>query len=241
MLVPYLGEKSKLAQFITPKVPNDISTYVEPFGGAFGVFFALDFTKFGGVDFIYNDQNYLNFQLFTSLQSDPEFINLVMSTKVDRPFYSGALKRLLIEREPKLISLYWLIILTCSSPYEIGKDSWQGDSEFEIFKLKWRAYQFHVNKISKIHNRDYKDIIRNYDSAETFFYLDPPYYGKEKFYINHNFEESSHGELAKILNSIEGRFILSYFYFHGLEDLYPNCKIEELPTIMGTELLISNF
>lgn len=241
MLVPYLGEKSKLAQFITPKVPNDISTYVEPFGGAFGVFFALDFTKFSGVDFIYNDQNYLNFQLFTSLQSDPEFINLVMSTKVDRSFYSGALKRLLIEKDPKLISLYWLIILTCSSPYEIGKDSWQGDSEFEIFKLKWRAYQFHVNKITKIHNRDYKNIIRSYDSTETFFYLDPPYYGKEKFYINHDFGESSHLELSKILNSIKGRFILSYFHFDGLEDLYPNCKIEELPTIMGTELLISNF
>ena len=33
MLIPYLGEKSKFASFIVPNVPNDISTYVEPFGG----------------------------------------------------------------------------------------------------------------------------------------------------------------------------------------------------------------
>jgi site-specific DNA-adenine methylase len=41
MLIPYLGEKSKFASFIVPNVPNDISTYVEPFGGMFGIFFAL--------------------------------------------------------------------------------------------------------------------------------------------------------------------------------------------------------
>ena len=43
MLIPYLGEKSKFANFIVPNIPTDISTYVEPFGGMFGIFFALDF------------------------------------------------------------------------------------------------------------------------------------------------------------------------------------------------------
>jgi site-specific DNA-adenine methylase len=53
MLIPYLGEKSKFANFIVPNIPNDISTYVEPFGGMFGIFFALDFTKFKDINFIY--------------------------------------------------------------------------------------------------------------------------------------------------------------------------------------------
>ena len=241
MLVPYLGEKSKLAQFITPKVPSNISTYVEPFGGAFGVFFALDFTKFKDVEFVYNDKNSLNYQLFKTLQEDSSFIELVKSTSVDKEYYQFALKNLIFEKDTRLISLYWLVVLTCSSPYQIGKDSWQGNSEFEIFKMKWRAYQYHVEKISHIHNKDYIDIIKNYDSEETFFYLDPPYHGKEKYYINHDFTKESHKELAKTLNRIKGKYLLSYFYFDELEELYPNSKFEELKTIMGTEILISNY
>ena len=67
MLVPYLGEKSKFANFIIPNIPKNISTYVEPFGGMFGIFFALDFTKFNDVKFIYNDKN--NLRLFLGLDS----------------------------------------------------------------------------------------------------------------------------------------------------------------------------
>ena len=38
MIVPYLGEKSKFSNFIKPNIPTDIKTYVEPFGGMFGIF-----------------------------------------------------------------------------------------------------------------------------------------------------------------------------------------------------------
>ena len=240
MLIPYLGEKSKFASFITPNIPKDISTYVEPFGGMFGVFFSLDFTKYKNVNFIYNDANNLNYLLFKSLKSN-EFIELVKSKKVTKEVYLESLKNLFIEKDEYLISLNWLIILTCSSPYEIGKDSWRNDSEFEIFKMKYKAYKYHIDKISEIHNMDYKDIIRKYDSQSTFFYIDPPYMGKEEYYINHNFNKSSHYELADILNNIQGKFLLSYYYFDGIEDLYQNCQMDSKITLMGTEYIIMNY
>ena len=37
------------------------------------------------------------------------------------------------------------------------------------------------------------------------------------------------------------RFLLSYWYFDGIEDLYSWCKIETKSTLMGTEWLIMNF
>jgi site-specific DNA-adenine methylase len=77
MLIPYLGEKSKFASFITPNIPTDISTYVEPFGGMFGVFFSLDFSKFKNVNFIYNEINYLNYNLFDLLRYDIRFIEII--------------------------------------------------------------------------------------------------------------------------------------------------------------------
>jgi len=241
MLIPYLGEKSKFSNFIIPNIPKDFKTYVEPFGGMFGIFFGLDFSKYKDVKFIYNDVNFLNYNLFNQLKTDNDFLSKIRDVKVYKDNYLQSIKNLTLNKDLTELAIDWLIVLTCSSPYEIGRDSWRGDTEFEIFKLKWKAYEPHLMKISEILNTDYKDIINKYDSKETFFYLDPPYMGKEKYYINHDFDKSSHYELASILNSIKGRFALSYYYFDGIEDLYPNCKFEQKKTIMGTEWLIMNY
>lgn len=241
MLIPYLGEKSKFASFITPNIPEDISTYVEPFAGMFGVFFSLNFSKFRDVKFIYNDVNNLNFNLFWLLKNDMRFIEIVKSIKVDKSLYLKSLDDIFQETDKMTKAINWLIVLCCSAPNEIGKNSWRGDTEFEVFKLKWRAYKSHLDKISEILNLDYKEIINKYDSKETFFYLDPPYMGREKYYINHSFSEESHYELASILNNIKGRFVLSYYYFDGIEELYQNFRFESKKTIMGTEWLIMNY
>jgi DNA adenine methylase len=241
MLIPYLGEKSKFASFITPNIPKDISHYVEPFGGMYGVFFSLDFSKFKDVKFVYNDINYLNYNLFYLLRNDLRFIEIVKGIKVDKEKYEKSLKDIFTETDDMTKAINWLIVLTCSAPNSIGKDSWRGDTEFEVFKLKWRAYEPHITKISQIHNLDYKEIINNYDSESTFFYLDPPYMGRENYYINHNFGENSHYELSNLLNNIKGRFLLSYYYFDGIEELYDGCRFEQKKTIMGTEYLIMNY
>jgi DNA adenine methylase len=241
MLIPYLGNKEKFSNFITPNIPSDISTYVEPFGGAMGVFFSLDFSKFRDVKFIYNDINNLNHNLFYLLRYDRRFIEIIKGINVDKEYYEKAIKEIFTETDNMTKAINWLITLTCSAPNSIGKDSWRGDMEFEVFKLKWKAYEPHLMKISEILNEDYKEVIQKYDSKDTFFYLDPPYMGREKYYINHDFDEKSHYELASILNSIEGRFALSYYYFDGIEELYENCRFEQKKTIMGTEWLIMNY
>jgi DNA adenine methylase len=241
MLIPYLGNKEKFSSFITPNIPKDISTYVEPFGGAMGVFFSLDFSKFRDVKFIYNDINNLNYNLFYLLKNDRRFIEIVKGISVDKEYYEKAIKEIFTETDNMTKAINWLITLTCSAPNQIGKDSWRGDMEFEVFKLKWKAYEPHLMKISEILNEDYKEVIQKYDSKGTFFYLDPPYMGREKYYINHDFDKKSHYELASILNRVEGRFALSYYYFDGIEELYDGCRFEQKKTIMGTEWLIMNY
>jgi len=155
--------------------------------------------------------------------------------------HSLTLKNLFNDKDEKQLAVDWLIILTCSSMNKIGQDCWVNDNEFEVFKLKFKAYKHLIDKIENIHNMDYKKIISMYDSESSFFYLDPPYKGKENYYINHNFNCDSHKELADILKNIKGRFLLSYWYFDGIEDLYSWCKIETKSTLMGTEWLIMNF
>jgi DNA adenine methylase len=241
-MIPYLGEKSKFSSFIVPNIPTDISTYVEPFGGLFGIFFNLNHEEFNNVKFIYNDINYLNFNLFNQLKNNGDLIiSEIKDRKIELSDYLISLEGINnIENRLKL-AIDWLIVLTCSSPYEIGKNSWRGSNEFEIFKHKWYSYKERFSKIDSILNMDYKDVISKYDSESTFFYLDPPYKGKESYYINHNFNEGSHYELAKILKGIKGKFLLSYYYFDGIEDLYKGFTFDSKRTIMGTEYLIRNY
>lgn len=241
MIVPYLGEKSKFSNFIKPNIPTDISTYVEPFGGMFGIFFSLDFSKYKNVKFVYNDINYLNYNLFNYLRYDDNFTSYIKDIKITKEKYLEALKSITLNKDNIQLAIDWLIVLCCSSPYEIGKDSWRNDSEFEVFKLKFKAYKYHLDKVDNILNLDYKKVIEKYDSENTFFYVDPPYMGKEKKYINHPFNKESHKELSDVLNNIKGRFLLSYYYFNGLEKLYDNCRFDSKMTIMGTELIIMNY
>ena len=240
MLVPYLGEKSRLSNFIVPHIPTNIKTYVEPFGGAYGIFFSLKFTNFLNTNFIYNDLNPLNYNLFNQLRFNSDFINQIKDIKVDKNYYLDCLSDL--DNSDLFISAKnWLITLCSSKMNKIGEDSWCGDSEFEIFKLKFKAYKYLIDKIESILNLDYKDVFDIYDSPDTFFYLDPPYKGKESYYINHDFCDKSHLELKMRLDKIKGRFLLSYWYFDGLEDLYSGYKIEKKKTFLGTEYLIKNY
>ena len=60
-----------------------------------------------------------------------------------------------------------------------------------------------------------------YDSKDTHFYVDPPYYKTENYYSNHPFSnEKDHLELSKYLKSLKGDFTLSYYYFDNITKYY---------------------
>ena len=59
-----------------------------------------------------------------------------------------------------------------------------------------------------IENLAYGDFIRRYDRVSTLFYLDPPYFGSESHYRRRRFGRADFEQLAAILRSIQGRFIL---------------------------------
>jgi DNA adenine methylase len=237
-LIPYIGEKSLISNFIISEIPLDIKTYVEPFGGAFGVYLSINLERFKDVKFVYNDINHCNHNLFLKLR-EPSFIKTIKRTFVDENLYEKSLSNL-NTNDSDLLAISWLIVLCCSNIKDVGKYSWIGTKKFDLFKIKIRFYDDHLSSIDSLHNLDYKEIIDMYDSSDTFFYLDPPYKGTEDYYINHNFNIDSHKELADVLNKIQGRFALSYYLFDELPELYPNCRFISKKTI-GTEWLIMNY
>jgi DNA adenine methylase len=61
-----------------------------------------------------------------------------------------------------------------------------------------------------IENLDYQECIKRYDSPETLFYVDCPYYGHEHFYGD-TFTQDDHRTLAELLHGIKGKVMVSHY------------------------------
>lgn len=95
-----------------------------------------------------------------------------------------------------------------------------------------------------IEHRDFEEIINEYDSVDTFFYLDPPYFKKEYYYdMEHDVE--FHNRIFDVLKNIKGKFLLSYQNHPYIINLYKsyNIKYNDNDTNMfrSKEILISNY
>ncbi|KHE73169.1 DNA adenine methylase [Halobacillus sp. BBL2006] len=78
-------------------------------------------------------------------------------------------------------------------------------------------------KTVMIDNRDFREVVRVYDSPTTLFYVDPPYVDREKYYALTDQDKGEplklHKDLATLMNNIQGKAIISY-YDHPLLDEY---------------------
>jgi DNA adenine methylase len=59
----------------------------------------------------------------------------------------------------------------------------------------------------QIEHQPYQEVLRRYDRPTTFFYCDPPYMGVDLY--QHNFSDEHFVELAALLRSLKGQFLLS--------------------------------
>jgi len=84
-----------------------------------------------------------------------------------------------------------------------------------------------VARINEITAEDYKVVMESYNNPQSFLYIDPPYWGNEKFYDFEKkgvFKKSEHENLARLINESSARIALSYYKFKELEDYYPKDK-----------------
>jgi DNA adenine methylase len=102
-----------------------------------------------------------------------------------------------------------------------------------------------------IENKPYEQFIDRYDKTDTFFYLDPPYYGWEDLYGDDVFQREDFLRLRDILKSSQGKFILSINDVPEIRALFKEFYMERVNTSYSaggadkkkkvTELLIMNY
>ena len=279
-MLSYIGGKSKIGKWIKDYYPTDMETYVETFGGMFWCFFNMDLSKYPNLKrVVYNDFNPLNYNLFLCLQNPSVLLNAVNSIPCqergveDTPsiykeqfnlfqqelFATG----FTINYPDYDVAAKYAYILTSifsgSRPETSGFIDLKGKykSKFLTFrdKLSKPDWIEHFNKISHFRLGDFGDVIDEFDSPKTYFYVDPPYWKTENYYSNHDFDVDDHKRLADKLTSISGKFSLSYYDFDLLSLWYPKetytWEMKEFAKAasatkgktqnMGQELLIMNY
>jgi DNA adenine methylase len=238
-IIGRMGGKKLLKETIVNKFPKDYQnmTYVEPFVGGGSIFFKKD----KSVKDVINDLDsnvidvYKGFQKydFEKIKKDvngsytkEDFIKIKNSNPKNP--YDKFIRNFILFR----ISFY-------ANQSSFGRGS---------INLKHNFGDDLKNVI--ILNTDYKNLIKKYDSKNTFFYLDPPYEGSGKQHYKHS--DIDYEELKNLLENIKGKFLLSINQSKNIKELFNNFNIAKVKTkytnpltggqsIDKTELLISNY
>jgi DNA adenine methylase len=73
--------------------------------------------------------------------------------------------------------------------------------------------------------QDFSKVLLQRQAPTTFFYVDPPYIGTERYYKGFAMED--HRRLAELLNSTPAKVALSYYDHPLVDELYPNWRRAE--------------
>lgn len=223
--ISWIGGKKLLRKEIIQRFPEEkIGRYIEVFGGAAWVLFSKD--RLANME-VYNDAN-------------GDLVNLYRCVK----YHCGELQRelslMLNSRELfyDFASQYNTRGITdiqrAARFFMLIKTSYGSDCRsYGCVKKDINVMIQYLTDIQKrlssvvIENRDFEQLLKVYDKPDSLAYLDPPYYGTERYY-QIQFSKEDHIRLCNALKNIKGKFILSYNDCEFLRDLYKDFSIDEV-------------
>jgi DNA adenine methylase len=239
-MFPYIGGKKQHSKWIDPLFPTNFKTYVEVFGGAFWMYWMSKKTP-AQIN-VYNDFNRHLYNVFTCASTDPKKFEIalknlypsvgnaavfeqfrdqifqVYNTNFVTPDYDLAAKYMFLQTQffTGGLGLHEKTKIYSNPKYK---------SKFYTYTEKF-SQQHYLDRLDVMttENMDCRAVITKYDHADTFFYIDPPYFNLEDYYTKNSFGREDHIELLTQMSAMKGKFALSYYYFKELEDIMPRDK-----------------
>lgn len=247
----WMGGKSQLARRIVEMIPEH-QAYAEVFAGAAWVFFAKPESRFESL----NDRNSDLICFYRVLQNHLE--------EFCRQFKFIVSSREWFEDWNRQLSAGGLTdIQRAARFYYLQRHSFSGEvirrtfgrsthkaPRINLIRLEEELSAVHLRMTRvTIENLPWQEYISRYDSATTFFYLDPPYWGFESIYGQGMFSGRDFSLMAEHLLAIKGKFIMSINDVPKIRSLFHRFKMREAQTTYfsrkasntaARELLISN-
>ena len=244
-MIARVGGKSKIKNVIIDLMPkHDI--YVEPFIGGGSVFFSKEPADKN----IINDLDNEIYNIYRDMKDVGEkMINKDFTMKRDK--FNKLLKQKKFKSKVDRLYRNLYVSINSFAGYRKGyagekteRDKQNTDVGKKWKTTKWKDF-LNDNNV-KIYNKDFCDLIKQFDSPDTLIYLDPPYSKSKSDYHVGGLDIN---KVYDCLENIKGKFILSYDKSPEIKKLFKKYKIKTIETfyqISGTnqsvkEYLITNF
>lgn len=211
------GGKSYLAKWIISHFPPH-TRYVEPFFGGGSVMLAKD--PEGVAEFANDIYGELADFWFVLANTPDRMIRALWGTPLSEDSFDVAAKNLMdCDRVRRATAFF---IRNRQSRQGLGKDYCTPTSRLRRgMNENVSAWLSAVDGLPEVHerlrrvevwNRDAIDVIRELDSPETLYFVDPPYLHDtrtSKDAYHHEMEADQHIRLLRTLSEIKGKFVLS--------------------------------
>ncbi|MCB1516143.1 MAG: DNA adenine methylase [Hyphomicrobiaceae bacterium] len=254
---PWQGGKRILGSLIAERiaeVPHQI--YAEPFVGMGGVFFRRAFRPPAEA---INDRNGEVVNLFRVLQVhytafiDHMKFQLTSRREFERLVGLDPGKLTELQRAARFLYLQRTSFAGKASGQNFGTTP-GGPARFDLTKLAPLLEDIYERLTPvTIENLDWRDFCERYDSPETLFYLDPPYWAGENDYGKGLFDRAQFSGIAEFMRSCDAKMIVSLNDVPEIRETFAGLRFEELTlnytmatSITGEgkqakEVLITNF
>lgn len=250
----YMGGKSLLVNKIVPKIPEH-RCYVEVFAGAAWLLFRKD-ENMSHVEVI-NDINLDLVTLYRVVKHHlEEFIRYFKWILVAREEFA----RFKAEHPESLtdiqraVRFYYLLKSGYAARIKSPSFSSAATSapRLNLLRIEEELSAVHL-RLSRVYieNCHYENIILKFDRPDTFFYIDPPYYGCEDYYGEGVYCRDDFKKMRDILASVQGKFIMSINDVPEIRNLFKRYLIIDVETSYSaggadkkkkvTELLVMNY
>lgn len=225
----YLGGKSRLAKRIVERIPPH-TTYVEPFCGGAWVYF----TKSPSRVEILNDRDGELVKFWSVIRHHlPEFLRCLDFSMVSREQFEMESRQdpttmTDVQRAVRYYRLQRMGFGGKTTKRNFGTSTTRPNS-LNLLSVEEKLKKTHQRMArTTIENLDACDCIKRYDSPETLFYIDPPYWEADFYAVS--FKGDDFKRLAETLRTINGKFILSLNDTPEVRAIFADFQIESIET-----------
>jgi len=245
----YIGGKSRLAKQIISIIPEH-KTYCEVFSGAAWIFFKKEPSKVEVINDL--DSDLITFYRVVQNHLE-EFLKQFKWLLTSREWFQDWKDQLEVRGLTdiqKAARYYYVQRLAFGGKVRgrtYGVQIDRAVPRINLLRIEEEMSTVHLRLAHvRIENLKWQDLIKRYDRPDTFFYCDPPYHHHPDY--KHNLVLEDYVEMAKILMTIKGKFILSINDHPEMREVFKAFNIKPVSLLYSVgkkptkakELIISN-